>query len=155
MLAWTTMPLVDAKSFLLLLIATSGCVPGSVIGPLQNERDARDTLMTRARRAGVPEHVMNTVVPPLTPEEEQSVQAQNSSCRSSYLWKNTLTWTGGAFVGAAAGMTIGAAFTSNNNDTAPKVLGVSAGSLAALGSIFVAVGGIIQQGFTDRGCRVR
>jgi hypothetical protein len=52
-------------------------------------------------------------------------------------------------------MTIGAAYTVGNNDATPKVLGVSAGSLAALGSILVVVGDVIQQGFTDRGCWVR
>jgi hypothetical protein len=35
------------------------------------------------------------------------------------------------------------------------LFGVSAGTLAALGSAFVAVGGIIQGSFTDRGCWVR
>jgi hypothetical protein len=35
------------------------------------------------------------------------------------------------------------------------LLGVSIGSLAALGSALVAVGGIVQTGFSDRGCWMR
>ena len=60
---------------------------------------------------------------------------------------------GSALVGVAAGVTIGAAYATSNNDTNGKVLfGVGAGTMAALGSVFVAVGGIMQQCFTDRGC---
>jgi hypothetical protein len=155
--AWCgSMALRTAMAFLLLVAAASGCVPSSVIGPLQHERDEREKLLARSRKSGVSEDVLNTVVPPLTPEELQSAQAESDSCRASYLWKNGLTWTGTVFVAAAAGITIGAAYATGNNDTTPKlVYGVSAGSLAALGSILVAVGGIIQQGFTDRGCWVR
>jgi hypothetical protein len=139
-----------------VLAAASACVPSSVVGPLQHERDEREKLLTRARAAGVSEQVINSVVPPLTPEEERSIVAENGSCRSTYLWKNGLTWTGGAFVTAGAGLTIGAAYATNNNDINPKLAyGVSAASLAALGSILVAVGGILQQGFSDRGCWVR
>jgi hypothetical protein len=145
-----------AMRLLLVVVAASGCVPSSVIGPLQHERDEREKLLIRSRASGVPDQVLNTVVPPLTPEEEQSVQAETQSCRSSYLWKSALTWTGGAFVAAGAGLTIGAAYATNTNDTDPKLAyGVSAGSLAALGSILVAVGGIVQQHFSDRGCWVR
>lgn len=69
------------------------------------------------------------------------------------MWKNGLTWTGSALVGIAAGVTIGAAYATSNNDTNGKlVFGVSAGTMAALGGVFVAVGGIMQQRFTDRGC---
>ena len=141
----------------LVILATAGCVPSSVMGPLQHERDERDTLLVRARRAGIPEDVANTVAPPLTAEETQGTHAQNHSCRSYYLWKNGLTWTGSVFVAIAGGFTIGAAYsTQNKSDTnATIAYGVSAGSLAALGSILVAVGGIVQQGFTDRGCWVR
>jgi hypothetical protein len=140
---------------LLALAAVSGCVPSSVIGPLQQERDQREKLLNRSRRLGASQDVLDAVAPPLTPEEVQSIPGENASCRSSYLWKKSLTWTGGSFVAVAAGMTIGAAYTLGNNETAPKVLGVSAGSLAALGSILVVVGEIVQQGFTDRGCSIK
>jgi hypothetical protein len=141
---------------LLLSAAVSGCVPSSVFGPLQHEQDERERLLTRSKKAGVSEDVLNSIDPPLTPEEAQAVQPQNKSCRASYLWKNGLTWTGGIMVGVAAGFTIGGAYATSLDDTNGKVLfGVSAGSLAALGSVLVAVGGIVQQGFTDRGCWVR
>jgi hypothetical protein len=150
---------------LLVQAAASGCVPSSVIGPLQHERDERDTLLAqwadRAHRApsrapGVSEELLDALFPPMTPEEEQSIQKQNASCRSSYMWKNALTWTGSIFVAAAAGVTVGGAYATGNNDTTGKLLfGLSAGSLAALGGGLVAIGGIIQQGFTDRDCWVR
>jgi hypothetical protein len=150
MIIKTAMPL------LLVLAAAPGCVPSNVIGPLQHERDERDKLLTRSRKSGVSEELINTIVPPLTPEEVQAMKGQDDSCRSSYLWKNGLTWTGSVLVAVAAGVTIGGAYATGNNDTNGKILfGVSAGSLAALGSAFVAVGGIIQGGFTDRGCWVR
>jgi len=141
---------------LLLLGLASGCVPSHVIGPLQHERDERDKLISRSRASGVSQQLINAVVPPLTPEEVQSIKAQDDSCRASYLWKNGLTWTGSIIVAAAAGITIGGAYATGNDDTNGKILfGVSAGTLAALGSAFVAVGGIIQGSFTDRGCWVR
>jgi hypothetical protein len=131
-------------------------VPSHVIGPLQHERDERDKLISRSRASGVSQQLINAVVPPLTPEEVQSIKAQDDSCRASYLWKNGLTWTGSIIVAAAAGITIGGAYATGNDDTNGKILfGVSAGTLAALGSAFVAVGGIIQGSFTDRGCWVR
>jgi hypothetical protein len=81
---------------------------------------------------------------PLLPEEEHSLQEENRSCRSSYLWKNGLTWTGSIFVAVAAELTVGGAYATGLNDTTGKILfGVSAGSLAALGSGLVAVGGIL------------
>jgi hypothetical protein len=141
---------------LLVLSAASGCVPSSVIGPLQHEQDDREKLLVRARRSAVSEEVLNTIAPPLTPEEVETTRAQNASCRSSYLWKNGMTWTGSVLVAIAAGVTIGAAYATNNHDTTGTIAyGVSAGSLAAVGSIFVAGGGIVQQAFTDRGCWVR
>lgn len=140
---------------LLLLAAASGCVPSSVIGPLQHERDEREKLLTRSRQSGVSEQLLNTVVPPLTTEEVQSMKGQDSSCRTSYLWKNGLTWTGSILVAVAAGVTVGGAAAGLSDKTGQIAFGVSAGSLAALGSAFVAVGGIIQGGFTDRGCWVR
>lgn len=164
--AWSgRIPVRAATESLLVLAAASGCVPSSVMGPLQHERDAQAKLLTRwaeradqapSRKSGVTWELLNALFPPLTPEEVQSIQKENASCRSSYLWKNGLTWTGSVFVAAAAGITIGGAYATGNNDTSAKILfGVSAGSLAALGSGLVAIGGIIQQGFTDRGCWVR
>lgn len=139
-----------------VLAAASGCVPSSVIGPLQHERDEREKLLTRARQSGVSDELLNTVVPPLTTEEVQSLKGQDSSCRASYLWKNGLTWSGSILVAVAAGLTVGGAYATSLDDKNGQItFGVSAGSLAALGAAFVAVGGIIQTGFTDRGCWVR
>jgi hypothetical protein len=159
------MNLRTAMGLLLALVAASGCVPSSVIGPLQHERDERDKLLARwveradrtpSRTSGVPEELLNAVFPLLTPEEGQSIQKENDSCRSRYMWKNGLTWTGSLFVAGAAGITVGGAYATGNNDTSGKLLfGVSAASVAVLGSGLVAIGGIIQQGFTDRGCWVR
>jgi hypothetical protein len=100
--------------------------------------------------------VINAVVPPLTADEVQAMKKQGDSCRASYLWKNGLTWTGGSMVAVASGFTIGGAYATGNNDTNGKIaFGVSAGTLAALGSVLVVVGALVQQGFTDRGCWVR
>jgi hypothetical protein len=145
-----------ATPLLLGLAAGPACAPSSVIGPLQHEQEVRERLLTRARKAGASEDVLTAVAPPLTPEELTLLQAERDSCRSSYMWKNSLTWTGGVFVGAAAGLTIGAAYASDVTSKTDQILfGVSAGSLAALGSILVIAGEIVQQGFTDRGCWVR
>jgi hypothetical protein len=144
-----------AAGLLAALAVAPGCVPSSVIGPLQHERDERDTLLQRSRHAGGSEALLDALAPPLTAAELQAIPGEDASCRSSYVWKKGLTWTGGVFVAVAAGMTIGAAYAVGNNDTTPKVLGVSAGTLAAFGSILVVVGAAIQQGFTDRGCWVR
>lgn len=100
--------------------------------------------------------LLNVFAPPLTPEEVQGIARENDSCRSAYMWKNALTWTGGVLVAVAAGVTIGGAYATGNNDTTGKIaFGVSAGSLAALGGVLVVVGGIINQRFTDRGCVVK
>jgi hypothetical protein len=151
------MALRAATTLWLVLGTASGCMPSSVMGPLQHERDERDRLLARASKAGISDEALDKLVPPLTPEEELSTHAQNHACRAHYMWKNGLTWTGSVFVAVAAGFTIGAAYsTQSSNDTnATIAYGVSAGSLAALGSIFVAVGGIVQQAFTDRGCWVK
>ena len=139
-----------------VLAAASGCVPSSVIGPLQHEGDERAKLVIRARNSGASQETLNAVVPPLSPEEAQSIEKENDSCRASYLWKNALTWTGSLFVATAAGVTVGGAYATGNNDANAKIaFGVGAGSLAAVGSGLVAIGGIIQQGFTDRGCWVK
>jgi hypothetical protein len=150
------MALKAATGLLVILAVASGFVPSRVIGPLQHEREEQEKLLTRARRSGVSEEVLNVVFSPLTPEEVQTSHAEDDSCRSSYMWKNGLTWTGSVFVSVAAGASIAAAYATGNNDTTPRLAyGVSAASLAAAGSILVALGGIIQQGFTDRGCWVR
>jgi hypothetical protein len=142
---------------LVVALATApGCVPSHVVGPLRHERDEREELVRRARSSGVSMEVLNAVVPPLTPEEEQRSEEETDSCRASYLWKNGLTWTGGALVGLAAASTIGGAFATGSSDTTGKIaFGVSAGTLAALGTIFQVVAGIIQVNFADRGCVVR
>jgi hypothetical protein len=150
------MPVRAAVVSLLVLAAAPGCVPSHVIGPLEHEGDERETLLSRSRKAGTSEELVDAAFPPPTPQEIQTAQVQNDSCRSSYLWKNSLTWTGSIFVAAAAGFIIGGAYATGNNDTTGKIaFGVSAASLAALGSALVAVGGIVQQGFSDRGCWVR
>jgi len=151
--------------WLLFVLAASGCVPSRVIGPLQHEREERSKLLDRwveredrlhSRPSAISAEYLDVLFPPMTPEEEQAIQKENSSCRSSYVWKNGLTWTGSMFVAIAAGITVGGAYATGNNDTTGKlVFGVSAGTLAALGSGLVAIGGIIQNGFTDRGCSVR
>src|ERR1017187_4718335 len=142
---------------LLLVLATApGCTPCGVFGPLQNQLDERERILRRARGSAVSVEVLNVVAPPLTADELQAVQSENTSCRKSYMWKNALNWTGGVMVGVAAGVTIGGAYATGNNDSTGKIaFGVSAGSLAALGAIFGAIGGIIQQSYSDRGCVVK
>ena len=72
------------------------------------------------------------------------------------MWKNGLTWTGSILIAVAAGFTIGGAYlASNSNNTGQIAFGVSTGTLAAGGSALVAIGGIIANGFTDRGCQSR
>jgi hypothetical protein len=144
-----------AMGLLLALAVAPGCVPSSVVGPLQHEQDEREKLLNRSRGAGASEALLDVIAPPLTAEEAKTIPDENASCRSSYLWKKSLTWTGGVLVAGAAGMTIGAAYAVGSDDATPKILGVSAGSLAAFGSILAVVGAIIQQGFTDRGCWVK
>jgi hypothetical protein len=123
---------------------------------LEYEREQREHLLERSRASGLSVELLNTVVPPLTPEEKQAIQGQNDSCRSSYMWKSALSWTGGSLIAVSAGMTISGALATGNSDTTGKIVfGVSAGSLAALGSIFEVTAGIIQQYFSDRGCIVK
>ena len=136
-----------------VLVLTCACVPSSIIGPLSYQREQRDQLRKRAMAAGTTPDVLDKVFLPLTPEEEQLARDEDASCRSSYMWKSGLTWGGSVLIGAAAGITIGAAYATSNNDTSGKLIfGVSAGTMAALGSVLVAIGGITQQRFTDRGC---
>jgi hypothetical protein len=139
---------------LLMVLATaSGCTPSSVFGRLQRQQDERDQILGRARGSRVSVEVLDVIAPPLTPEEVQRVEKENESCRASYMWKNALTWTGAVMVAIAAGVTIGGAYATGNNDTTGKIVfGVSAGSLAALGGALGVAGGIIHANFTDRGC---
>ena len=140
----------------LSLAAAAGCAPSHVIGPLRRDLDERVRLVTRARESGVSPEVLNAVVPPLTPAEERAMEDENASCRASYIWKNGLMWTGATLVAVAAGSTIVGALATGNSDTTGKlVFGISAGSLAASGTILQVIAGTIQVGFSDRGCVVR
>jgi hypothetical protein len=123
---------------------------------LRHELDERQRLVMRARASGAPSELLNAVVPPLTPAEEQTMEEETQSCRASYLWKNALMWTGAGLVAVAAGSTIVGALATGNSDTTEKIVfGISAGTLAASGTIFQIIAGIIQVGFSDRGCVVR
>ena len=129
------------------------CTPCRVFGPLQQQQDERELILQRARGSGISPDVMNVIAPPLTREEVRAVERQNASCRTSYLWKNGIGWTGGVLVAVAAGVTIGGAYATGNNDQTGKIaFGVSAGSLAALGGLLGVVAGMIHQSFTERGC---
>ena len=145
---------VVAVGALFVLVVASGCTPSSVIGPLQHEHDERDKMLARARSAGVSNDLINTVAPPLTVEEEKTMYKETGSCRNSYMWKNGLTWTGSILVAAAGGVALAGVDTNADRGTLLGV-GVSVGSLATLGTVLVAVGGIVQTGFTDRGCWVK
>jgi len=138
---------------LLVVASTQGCTPSIIIGPLAHQEEERNHLLMRARVAGMSADLVDKVAPPLTPGEEQLARDQDDSCRASYLWKNALTWTGSTLIATSAGLTIGGAYATGNNDTSGKVIfGVSAGTMAALGSGLVAIAGIIQGNFSDRGC---
>lgn len=137
----------------LALAFASDCAPYSVIGPLSHEQEERDHFLRRARAAGVSVELIDAVVPPMTPEEKHLAREQDAFCRTSYKWKNTFTWTGGTLVAIAAGITIGGAYATGNDNLDYKVaFGVSAGTLATLGSVLVVVGALVQQTFVDRGC---
>jgi hypothetical protein len=141
---------------LLVLASAVGCAPSLIVGPLAHQQEERDHLLNRARQAGMSTDLLDRFLPPLTPEEKSLADEQDHSCRSSYLRKDGFTWTGSGLVAAAAGLTIGGAYATSNNDTTGKLIfGVSAGTMAALGSGLVAIGGIIQQRFTDRGCMTK
>ena len=141
---------------MLALVIAPGCTPCRVFGPSQRQLDERQEILNRARGAPVPVEVLNVLAPSLTRDELEAVRQENASCRASYLWKSGFNWTGGALVGIAAGVTIGGAYATALSDATIKVaFGVSAGSLAALGAIFEAIGGLVQQSYTDRGCVMR
>jgi hypothetical protein len=150
----------SATSALVLVLVTvtaSGCTPCSVFGPLQHQRDERDQILLRARGSSLPPEILNVVAPPLTPIELQTVDRENQSCRTTYMWKNALTWTGAVLVVLASGVVmVGGAYATTFNDVTGKIaFGLSAGGLAALGGIFGIVGGIAHQSFTERGCVVK
>ena len=101
----------------------------------------------------MPTTLLERVVPPLTPDETKLAGEQDASCRSSFVRKNALIWTGSGLIAAAAGLTIGGALaTSSDSSTGKLVFGVSAGTFATVGSGLSAIGAIVQQRFTDRGC---
>ena len=140
----------------LLVVASAGaCTPSMVIGPLSHEQEERDHLLYRAKTAGLSTDLLEKVVPPLTPDEKILEAEQDHSCRSSYLWKNGLTYTGSGLVAAAAGITIGGAYATGNTDTAKAIFGVTGGTLALAGALLVAIGAIVQNNYTDRGCVTR
>ncbi|MDB4983360.1 MAG: hypothetical protein JWM82_4112 [Myxococcales bacterium] len=137
----------------LLMLAGTACAPSTIIGPLSHQQEERDRLVLRAITFGMSTDLLEQVMPPLTSEERILADEQDHSCRSSYKWKDGLTWTGSAMVAAAAGLTIGGAYATSNNDMTGKLaFGVSAGTMATLGGGLVALGGIIQERFSDRGC---
>ena len=141
-----------AVAFGLLLASASGCTPSMIIGPLSRQQEERDHFMGRARGAGISTDLLEKVAPPLTPEERAIAQDQDDSCRSSYVWKNGLTYTGSALVAGAAGLTIGGAYATGNTDTTKQIFGVTGGATALLGTLLVAIGGMVQNHYSDRGC---
>jgi len=144
-----------ATTGLALILATaSGCTPCSVFGPLQHQRDEREQILARARASTFPVEFVNVIAPPLTPAELQAVDHENGSCRTTYIWKNALTWTGAVLVVLASGVVVvGGAYASEFNHLSGAIaFGVSAGSLATLGGIFGLGGDILHQSFTERGC---
>jgi hypothetical protein len=140
----------------LALASVMGCIPAEVVGSLRHEEDERERLLVRARGSGVSVDLLNAIVPPLSRDEKRAMQAQDDSCRASYLWKNGLSWTGGSLIAVAAGSTIIGGVATGYNATFAKIFfGISGGTLAALGGIMQVVAGIVQTGFADRGCVVR
>lgn len=100
----------------------------------------------------MPEDTLDKVMPPLTVDEEALAKEQDHYCRSSYVWKNGLTYTGSILVAAAAGITIGGAALTGKTDTTKEIFGVTGASTALFGTLLVAVGAMVQNHFTDRGC---
>jgi hypothetical protein len=138
-----------------ILVASAGCTPSKIEGPLSFQQDERNHLIGRARHAGVPPDFLDRVDPPLTPEELTLAQQQTDSCRSSYVWKKGLTYTGSLIVAGAAGLTIGGAYATGNTDTTKQIFGVTGGSMALLGTLLVAIGGMVQNHYSDIGCVTR
>ena len=102
---------------LLVLASAVGCAPSLIVGPLTHQQEERDHLLKRARQAGMSTDLLDRVLPPLTPEEKSLADEQDHSCRSSYLRKDGFTWIGSGLVAAAAGITIGGAYATSNNDS--------------------------------------
>jgi hypothetical protein len=114
---------------LLVLASAAGCAPSLIVGPLTHQQEERDHLLNRARQAGMSTDLLDRVLPPLTPEEKNVADEQDHSCRSSYLRKDGFTWTGSGLVAAAAGLMIGGAYATSNNDmTGMPIFGLSAGT---------------------------
>ena len=158
--AFTTSKKKLSRSALLglsVLAGAAGCTPSYIVGPLSHVDEERDVLLARARAAGTSEQTINAFIPLQSTQEGAIAREQDASCRNSYMWKNGLTWTGSILIAAAAGFTIGSAFLAsnknNNGNTGEIEFGVSAGTLATAGSGLVAIGGIIANGFIDRGCQ--
>jgi hypothetical protein len=55
----------------------------------------------------------------------------------------------------AAGLTIGGAYATGNTDTTKQIFGVTGGSMALLGTLLVAIGGMVQNHYSDIGCVTR
>jgi len=157
--AFTTSKKKLSRSALLglsVLAGAAGCTPSYIVGPLSHVDEERDVLLARARAAGTSEQTINAFIPLQSTQEGAIAREQDASCRNSYMWKNGLTWTGSILIAAAAGFTIGSAFLASNKSTSNTgeiAFGVSAGTLATAGSGLVAIGGIIANGFIDRGCQ--
>ena len=142
--------------FLLLLgVAVAGCTPSMVIGPLSHQQEEREDLLTRARVAGQATDVIEKVTPPLTPDEQHRAKVQDESCRASYMWKDSLTYVGGGLVAVAAGLTVGGAYANGSADTTKQIFGVTGASTALFGTMLVAIGGMIQNHYVNRGCVTR
>ena len=137
---------------LLLLTCGVGCSHSQIVGPLSRQEDEREHLFDRARAAGVPTDVLQKVVPPLTADELRLAEEQDDSCRSSYGWKNGLTYTGSGLIAVAAGLTIGGTYATGNSDTTKQIFGVTGGTTALFGTLLVAIGGIIQNHYSNHGC---
>src|SRR5580658_424762 len=96
--AWMKLYMRRTTMSALALVSVMGCIPAEVVGSLRHEEDERERLLIRARGSGVSVDVLNAIVPPLSRDEKRAMQAQDNSCRASYLWKNGLSWTGGSLI---------------------------------------------------------
>jgi hypothetical protein len=136
------------------LANSAGCSASKVVGPLSHEQDERGHLLLRAEVAGQPPEFIHKILPPLTSDELKLAVDQDDSCRSTYRWKNALTYTGSGLIAGAAFLTIGGAYTTGNTDTSKAAFGIAGGTLALFGSMMVALGGIFQNHYGDKGCQV-
>ena len=136
-------------------LSNLACAPSMIGGPMSRQQEERDQLIARARASGASPDVIEKAFPPLTPEEQRLEEDQDRSCRASYLWKNGLTYTGHGLVAGAAGLTIGGAYATGNSDEAKTIFGVTGGTMVLFGTLLVAIGGVIQNNYSDRGCMPR